>query len=146
MTEENYQKSSDLTRNLGGDANSGPHKFEYRHTTTPPGTSDKPVLTASAIPLSPLPQTIFPTVMSLRRVTPAVGEGLLSIFVSQTVLPRCHHELIRDTVSAMHVSLSRILSSRDKHRQKHSQMIMTFVRLGVGAEGSQDATWPDAWY
>jgi hypothetical protein len=141
---KNYQKSSGLTGDLDGDANPRPRKFEYRHATIPPGTSHMPVLTASAVPLSPLHQMIFPTAMSLRRVTSAVGGGLLSIFVSQTVLlPRCHHGLIRDTVSAMHASLSRILSSRDKNRHEYSQMIMTFVQLGVGGEGSQDATWPD---
>jgi len=94
------------------------------------------------------PQTIFPTVLSLRRVPPVVAEGFLSIFISQTVQPSCHHELIRDTVSAMHVSLARILSSRDKHRQKHSQMIMTFVQLGVGGGAVTvcNMTRPDARY
>jgi len=93
-----------------------------------------PVLTTYAVPLSPLSR-IFPTAMSLRRVTPIVGRGLLSIFVSQTVLPRCHHGLIPNTVSAMHASLSRILSSRDKNRHKHSLMIMTFVQLGGEGKG-----------
>lgn len=97
-------------------------------------TGFMPMLTVSEVPPHPLSQTTFHTAMSLNRVTPAVGRGLLFIFVSQTVLAHCHHELIRDTVSAMHVSLSRISSSRDKDRQKHSQMIMTFVQMRDGMQ------------
>jgi hypothetical protein len=74
-------------------------------------------------------QTTFPTA-SLTQIPLAAGDALLSIFVSQTVLPRCHQDLIRDTVSALYVSLSRILSSRDKDRQKYMQMVMTFVEWG----------------
>jgi hypothetical protein len=66
MTEENYQKFSVLTGYLGGDANPGRQKFEYRHASTPPGPSDIPMLTASVVPPSPLPKTIFPTAISLR--------------------------------------------------------------------------------
>ena len=68
-------KSIVLTGDLGGDADPEPHKFEYRHATNPAGPSDMPVLTVSPVPLSHLPQTLFPKAMSLRRVTPAVGEG-----------------------------------------------------------------------